>query len=250
MKKLITTIQNIWKIEELRTRILFTLGMIFVYRFGSFVVLPGVVPSKLEAASAGSTNDLLGLINVFTGGAFNNASVFALGVMPYITASIIVQLLGFAVPYFQRLQQKEGESGRKKLNQITRMLTLAITLVQGGGYLTYLNAQGAVDPTLPSGIFWASNIIILSAGTIFAMWLGERITDKGVGNGISLLITVGIIASLPLAIVAEFELQLAGSGMIIFVLELALMYVIVMATVLIVQGVRKIPIQFAKRMVG
>ncbi len=250
MKKLITTIQNIWKIEELRTRILFTLGMIFVYRFGSFVVLPGVVPSRLEAANAASTNDLLGLINVFTGGAFNNASVFALGVMPYITASIIVQLLGFAVPYFQRLQQKEGESGRKKLNQITRMLTLAITLVQGGGYLTYLNAQGAVDPTLPSGIFWAANIIILSAGTIFAMWLGERITDRGVGNGISLLITVGIIASLPLAIVAEFELQLAGSGMIIFVLELALMYLIVMATVLIVQGVRKIPIHFAKRMVG
>ncbi len=250
MKKLIATLQNIWKIEELRRRILFTLGMIFVYRFGSFVVLPGVVPSKLDAANAASTNDLLGLINVFTGGAFNNASVFALGVMPYITASIIVQLLGFAVPYFQRLQQKEGESGRKKLNQITRMLTLAITLVQGGGYLTYLNAQGAVDPTLPAGIFWASNIIILSAGTIFAMWLGERITDRGVGNGISLLITVGIIASLPLAIVAEFELQLAGSGMIIFVLELALMYVIVMATVLIVQGVRKIPIQFAKRMVG
>ncbi len=250
MKKLVTTLQNIWKIEELRQRMLFTLGMIFVYRLGSFVVLPGVVPAELAKAAASSANDLLGLINVFTGGAFNNASVFALGVMPYITASIIVQLLGFAVPYFQRLQEREGESGRKKLNQITRMLTLAITLVQGGAYLTYLQAQGAVDPSLPAGIFWASNIIILSAGTIFAMWLGERITDKGIGNGISLLITVGIIASLPRAIVAEFELQLAGSGMIVFVLELAMMYVIVMATVLIVQGVRKIPIQFAKRMVG
>ena len=251
MNKLITTLKNIWKIKELRQRILFTLAMLGVFRFVSFVVLPGVIPSVLEASSSGNAaGDLLGLINVFTGGAFNNAAVFALGIMPYITASIIIQLLGFAVPYFQRLQQKEGEAGRKKLTQITRMLTLAITLVQGGGYLTYIKSMGAVDPSIPTSIFWIANIIILSGGTIFAMWLGERITDRGIGNGISLLITVGIIATLPLALVAEFQQQLAKGGLIIFIFELAVLFAIIMVTVLIVQGVRKVPIQFAKRMVG
>jgi preprotein translocase subunit SecY len=250
MKKFITTLQNIWKIKELRNRILFTLGMLGVFRFGSFVVLPGVVPDVLKSSLSSNASDLLGLINLFTGGAFNNAAIFALGIMPYITASIIIQLLGFAVPYFQRLQQKEGESGRKKINQITRILTLAITLVQGGGYLTFIRSQGAVDPTLAPGVFWFANIIILSAGTIFAMWLGEKITDRGIGNGVSLLITVGIIAGLPRAIAAEFGLQLDGGGLLIFVLELAILFLIVMATVLIVQGVRRIPIQFAKRMVG
>jgi preprotein translocase subunit SecY len=252
MKKLITTLQNIWKIKELRNRILFTLGMLMIFRFGSYIVLPGVIPSVLEAATQNNStpDDLLGLINVFTGGAFNNAAIFALGIMPYITASIIIQLLGFAVPYFQRLQQKEGESGRKKLNQITRLLTVAITLVQGGGYLTYINSLGAVDPTLAPGLFWGANIIILSTGTIFAMWLGERITDRGIGNGVSLLITIGIIATLPQALVFEFQSQLENNGLIIFVLEMAALFAIVMATVLIVQGVRRIPIQFAKRMVG
>ncbi len=251
MKKLITTLKNIWKIKELRGRILFTLGMLMVFRFGSYVVLPGVIPSVLENATQSRTspNDLLGLINVFTGGAFNNAAVFALGIMPYITASIIIQLLGFAVPYFQRLQQKEGESGRKKLNQITRLLTVAITLVQGGGYLTYINSLGAVDPSIPGGIFWLANIIILSTGTVFAMWLGERITDRGIGNGVSLLIMVGIIARLPQSIAAEFLLRLE-SGILLFILEIAFLFAIVMATIVIVQGVRKIPIQFAKRMVG
>ena len=196
MKKLISTLQNIWKIKELRSRILFTLGMLMVYRLGSFIVLPGVNPAALSNATNTGATDLLGLINAFTGGAFKNAAIFALGIMPYITASIIIQLLGFAVPYFQRLQQKEGESGRKKLNQITRLLTVAITLVQGGGYLTYIRSIGAVDPSIPPQIFWISSIIILSTGTVFAMWLGERITDKGIGNGVSLLITVGIIASL------------------------------------------------------
>ena len=170
--------------------------------------------------------------------------------MPYITASIIIQLLGFAVPYFQRLQQKEGESGRKKINQITRLLTVAITLVQGGGYLTLINSYGAISPDIPIGIFWISNIIILSTGTVFAMWLGERITDRGIGNGISLLIMIGIIAALPQSFVFEFQSQLANNGLIIFALELAILFAVVMATVLIVQGVRKIPIQFAKRMVG
>ncbi len=252
MKKFITTLQNIWKIKELRNRILFTLGMLFVFRFGSYIVLPGVIPSVMEGATENNNtpNDLLGLINVFTGGAFNKAAIFALGIMPYITASIIIQLLGFAVPYFQRLQQKEGESGRKKLNQITRLLTVAITLVQGSGYLTYINNLGAVDPRLAPGLFWGANIIILSTGTIFAMWLGERITDRGIGNGVSLLITVGIIATLPQALVFEFQSQLENNGLIIFVLEMAALFGIVMVTVLIVQGVRRIPIQFAKRMVG
>lgn len=187
MKKLITTLRNIWSIKDLRFRLLFSFALIAVYRIGSYVVLPGIIPDRLQQQqSSGAPTDLVGLINTFTGGAFNQASIFALGIMPYITSSIIIQLLGFAVPYFQRLQQKEGESGRKKLNQITRLLTVAITLVQSGGYLTYLTTAGAVNPEIPSGVFWFSNIIILAAGTVFAMWLGERITDKGIGNGVSL----------------------------------------------------------------
>ncbi len=250
MNKFISTIQNIWKIKELRKRILYTIGMIAVYRFGSFVVLPGVNPAILANSTSQGATDLLGLINMFAGGAFNRAAVFALGIMPYITASIIIQLLGFAVPYFQRLQQKEGESGRKKITQITRLLTLAITLVQGGAYLTYIRSQGAVDPTVPPGVFWIANIIILSTGTIFAMWLGEKITDRGIGNGISILIMIGIIATLPGSLVAEFISQLNGGGLIIFVLELAALFFVTAATVLVIQGIRKIPLQFAKRMIG
>ncbi len=251
MKRFITTIQNIWKIKELRNRILFTMAMLMVFRFGSYVVLPGVNPAALDTASSSGGNDILGLINVFTGGAFNNAAVFALGIMPYITASIIIQLLGFAVPYFQRLQQREGESGRKKLSQITRLLTVAITLVQGGGYLTYISSMpGAVSGAVPPSIWWFSNIIILATGTIFAMWLGERITDKGIGNGVSLLITIGIIATLPSALIFEFQSQLETSGLILFVVEMAVLFLVVLATVMIVQAVRRIPIQFAKRMVG
>lgn len=250
MDRFFETIKNIWSIKELRNRILFTLALLFVYRFGSFVVLPGVVPSALEAATQ-DQNSLFGLINMFTGGAFNNAAIFALGIMPYITASIIIQLLGFAVPYFQRLQQKEGESGRKKITQITRLLTVAITLVQGGGYLTYIASMpGAVHPDVPLTVFWLSNIIILSTGTIFSMWLGEKITDRGIGNGISLLIMIGIIAALPSALIFEFQSQLSNNGLLIFILELALFFMITLVTVMIVQGVRRIPIQFAKRMVG
>ncbi len=250
--KLITVIKNIWSIPELRERLLFTLLLVLIYRVGTFIVLPGVVPAALErAASSRSANDLLGLINVFTGGAFDNAAIFALGVMPYITASIIVQLLGFAVPYFQRLQTREGESGRKRLNQITRLLTVAITLVQGGGYLQLVSSiPGAVSPAIPQGVFWFSNIIILTAGTIFCMWLGERITDKGVGNGISLIIMVGIIARLPQAFVFEFQKLFGDNQLLLFFVELAFFFAIVMLTVLIIQGVRRIPIQFAKRMVG
>ncbi len=250
MKKFITTLQNIWSIKELRDRLLFTVGMLAVYRLGSYIVLPGVMPSVLEKAANRNSTDLLGLINTFTGGAFSNAAIFALGVMPYITASIIIQLLGFAVPYFQRLQQREGEAGRKKLNQISRMLAVAVTLVQGSGYLTYISSQGAVSPNVPMGLFWSCNIIILAAGTIFAMWLGERIQIKGIGNGVSLIIMTGIMARLPGAFIFEFQSQFSNNALIVFILELAMLFAIVMATIMIVQGVRKIPIQFAKRMVG
>ncbi len=249
MKKFITTIQNIWKIKELRERIGWTLLMLFIFRVGSFVVLPGVNPAALDRAQGAPAGDLLGLVNLFTGGAFENASVMALGIMPYITASIIVQLLGFAMPYFQRLQQKEGESGRKKLNQITRLLTVAITLVQGGGYLTYINSMDAIDPNMPKTIFWMSSTIILSAGTVFAMWLGERITDKGIGNGASLLITIGIIAALPQALASEIALQINAGGLFKLIIEFALLFVVIMVVILVIQGVRRVPIQFAKHMV-
>jgi len=250
--KFFTVLKNIWSIKELRERILFTLALLPVYRVGTFIVLPGVVPAALDKASQNrGGNDLLGLINIFTGGAFDNAAIFALGVMPYITASIIVQLLGFAVPYFQRLQTKEGESGRKRLNQITRMLTVAITLVQGGGYLQLIRSiPGGVSPDVPEGLFWFSNIIILTAGTIFCMWLGERITDKGIGNGVSLIIMSGIIARLPYAFSFEFVKLFGENKLLLFFVELAFFFLIVLATILVIQGVRRIPIQFAKRMVG
>lgn len=258
MKKLFTTLRNIWSIEDLRKRIIFTLGLLLVYRLGSFVVLPGVdgqvLNSVIEANSSG--NDIISLINAFTGGAFTQASVFALGIMPYISASIIVQLLGFAVPYFQRLQKTEGEAGRKKITQITRMLTVLITLVQGGGYLTAVRGWDAqaqqtalgnvISADLPDSIFWISGIIILSTGTIFAMWLGEKITDRGIGNGVSILITIGIIAALPGAFASEVIAKLGFPILI----ELVIFVAIIMVTVMLVQGIRKIPIQYAKRAVG
>ena len=252
MNKFLETLKNIWSIKELRDKILFTLVILAVFRLGSYIVLPGVNAIALADASSGrKANDLLQLINTFTGGAFNQGSIFALGIMPYITASIIVQLLGFAVPYFQRLQQKEGESGRKKINQITRFLTLLITLVQGSGYLLMLKTTpGAVDTSINPGIFWFSNMIILATGTIFAMWLGEKITDRGIGNGISLLIMVGIIAKLPQSIVAEILGQVSNNRWIPLILEFIVWFFVIIATILVVQGVRKIPIQAAKRMVG
>lgn len=251
MKRFINTLKNIWSIKELRNRILYTLLLLLVFRLGSFIVLPGVMPDVLSSVAQNrGANDLLGLINVFTGGAFNQASILALGIMPYITASIIIQVLGFAVPYFQRLQQKEGESGRKRLNQITRVLTVAITLVQGGAYLTYLKGVGAISPNVSMSIFWGANILILTTGTIFAMWLGEKITDKGIGNGVSILIMVGILSRLPQALVFEFDAQMASNGLIMFILELAAMFVIIMFTILVVQGVRKIPLQFPKKAIG
>ncbi len=251
MNKFIETLKNIWKIKELRNKIIFTLTILAVYRLGSFIPIPGVNPEALAAAGSTGGNTILDLINIFAGGAFGRAAIFALGIMPYITASIIIQLLGFAVPYFQRLQQQEGESGRKKITQITRWLTLAITLVQGGTFLTYINSiPNAVYAGVPPGIFWIAGIIILSAGTIFAMWLGERITENGIGNGVSLLIMIGIIATLPAAFFSEIQIQLEQSGLFIFVLEMIVLFFVFLVSILIIQGVRKIPLQFAKRMVG
>jgi preprotein translocase subunit SecY len=252
MKKIVETFRNIWEIKELRDKLLFTLGMLLIFRLGSFVVLPGVNPDRIDSGTTTAT-DLLGLINNFTGGAFNQASIFALGIMPYITASIIIQLLGFAVPYFQRLQTREGESGRKKLNQIMRVLTVAITLVQGGGYLTYLISKGdALLPGISNSLFYIVGIIVLSAGTMFAMWLGERINEKGIGNGVSLIIMTGIISRLPEAVIAEFQAKLGGQGggLVGFILEIVFLLVVIMGVILLVQGVRRIPVQFAKRMVG
>ncbi len=251
MKKFIETLKNIWSIDELRKRILFTLFILAVYRFGAHVVLPGVDVVELgKAVAQRSSTDILGLINTFSGGAFNNASIFALGIMPYITASIIIQLLGFVVPYFQKLQQQEGESGRKKINQYTRFLTLLITLVQGAAYIGYITGLNAIDSSVSPSLFWISSIIILATGTLFAMWLGEKITDRGVGNGISLLIMVGIIATLPTAFAAEITILAGKNAWFTLILEIAGLFLVTMATLMAVQGVRRIPIQFAKRMIG
>ena len=252
MKRFIETFQNIWKIEELKQRILTTLGLILIYRLGSYVVLPGINTEVLAQANA-SANDggIIALINAFAGGAFSRASIFGLGIMPYITASIIIQLLGMAVPYFQKLQ-KEGESGRKKINQYTRFLTVAVTAVQAPGYLAaqVYTKPGVVgiDPTW----FGIQSTIILVAGTMFIMWLGERITDKGIGNGISILIMIGIISRLPFAITSEFgsRLQSAGGGLIMFLLEIVFLMLIIVSCILLVQGVRRIPVQYAKKIVG
>ncbi len=260
MKKLIQTIRNIIKIEDLRARILYTLGIILIYRLGSYVVLPGIDPNMLSQLQSQTSGGLLGLLSMFTGGAFSNASVFALGIMPYISASIVIQLLGMAIPYFQKLQ-REGESGRKKINQITRYLTVLITAFQAPGYirgiiLTNLppEAVAPFDPnvTSPSTFFWFSSIVILVAGTMFVMWLGERITDKGIGNGISLIIMIGIIAQLPFALAGEFvsRMEEQGGGLVYFVLEVLVLVFVVLLTILLVQGTRKIPVQYAKRIVG
>ena len=258
MKRLIETIRNIFKIEELRKRILYTILIILIYRFGSFVVIPGVDPTQLSALQNSSDSGLLGLLNMFSGGAFGNASVFALGIMPYITASIIIQLLGMAVPYFQRLQ-KEGESGRKKLNQIMRYLTVVIVVIQAPGYIKNVLVQmpkAAVTPFDgihdPGIFFWISTVILLVAGTLFIMWLGEKITDKGIGNGISLIIMIGIIARLPGAFVAECGARFnqGGTGLLILVIELIVLFFVMVGTIALVQGTRKIPVQYAKRVVG
>jgi len=252
MRKLIDTIRNIWNIQDLRDRILVTLGILAIYRFGSFVVIPGVDPSQLSALQDQTSDGLLGLLNMFTGGAFSQASVFALGIMPYISASIVVQLLGMAIPYFQKLQ-KEGESGRRKINNITRYLTILITGGQAPGYIANLKVTLPETAFLLSpGTFWMSSIIILVTGTMFVMWLGEKITDRGIGNGISLLIMIGIIASLPQSLMQEFVSALgsAGGGLVMFVVEMLALLIVILISILLVQGTRRIPVQYAKRVVG
>ncbi len=257
MKKLIETIRNIFKIEDLRKRILYTLGLLLIYRLGSFVVLPGINPVVLGGSGLRDQTEgsgILGLLDIFSGGAFSNASIFALGIMPYISASIVIQLLGMAIPYFQKMQ-KEGESGRRKMNQWTRYLTIVLLLFQGPVYLVNLNAT--LDPSvfvLGGSNLWFtfSATMMLIAGTMFVMWLGEKITDKGIGNGVSLIIMVGIVARLPHAFLAEMNARFttAGGGFVMLIVELVLLFLIFIAAIGLVQAVRKIPVQYAKRIVG
>lgn len=249
MKRFIETIKNIWSIEELRGRILTTLSLILIYRIGSYVVLPGVDSAALEQANqSGAGGGITDLLNIFAGGAFSRASIFALGIMPYISASIVIQLLGMAVPYFQKLQ-KEGESGRRKINQITRFLTIVITGVQAPSYLlTQVHSDAIINPGFWSFTF--PSVLILITGTMFVMWLGERITEKGIGNGISLLIMIGIIANLPFAFIAEFADKVKEGGMVILLIEIVLLALVVIISILLVQGTRRIPVHFAKRVVG
>jgi preprotein translocase subunit SecY len=251
MKKFIETIKNIWSVEDLRSRILWTLALAAVYRFGSFVVLPGIDPNALAQLEKQTDTGLMALLNMFSGGAFSNASIFALGIMPYISASIVIQLFAFVVPHFQKMQ-REGESGRRKMNQYTRWLTIIILLFQAPSYLINLRMQaaGALNPGLDWTFFIISSTIILAAGSMFILWLGERITDKGIGNGVSLIIMLGIIARLPQAFGQELVARLNnlnGGGLIMFALELVILMLVICAAILLVQGTRKVPVQYAKR---
>ena len=255
-KKLVETLKNIYKIEELRKRIAYTIGLLLVYRLGCFVVIPGIDPNALGAGSAladqMNSNTLLGLLDVFSGGAFANAAIFALGVMPYITASIIIQLLGMMVPAVQKLQ-KEGESGRRKMNQWTRLLTIGVLCIQGPAYVANLYHQ------MPTAFvyggtfgFYAYATVILIAGTMFTMWLGERITDKGIGNGVSMIIMIGIVARLPQALMAELSarIQTSSGSLIMFIVELALLFLVFLVSIAVIQAVRQVPVQYAKRIIG
>ena len=251
MKRFFQTIQNIFKIEELRKRIVYTVLLLLVYRLGSFIVLPGIDPTQLAALEEQASSGLLSLLDMFSGGAFGNASIFALGIMPYISASIVIQLFAFVVPHFQKMQ-REGESGRRKMNQYTRWLTILILLFQAPSYLINLRIQtpGALNPELDWNLFIVSSTVILAAGSMFILWLGERITDKGIGNGVSLIIMLGIIARLPQAfgqeVVARLN-NLSGGGLIMFALELVILMAVICASILLVQGTRRVPVQYAKR---
>ena len=258
MKKFIQTIKNIFKIEELRKRIVYTLGLLLIYRLGSFIVLPGIDSAQLANLQSTSSEGLVGLLNMFSGGAFGNASIFALGVMPYISASIVIQLLGVFVPFFRKLQM-EGESGRRKMNQYTRYLTILIICIQGPAYMTTIHSQ------IPGQAFVAVNqlgwsnfvfnlvsVLILMAGSLFVMWLGERITDRGIGNGVSLIIMIGIVARLPYALVAEIgeKLTTTNGGLLLLIIEFVIWFFVIVAAIALVQAVRKVPVQYAKRIVG
>ena len=254
MKKFIQTLKNIWSIEELRAKIGFTLMMIAIYVLGTKIVLPGIDPAKItEAAGNTGAGGVLDLINTFSGGAFNQQSIFALGIMPYISASIFMQLMTVLVPRFQKMQ-KEGESGRKKINQYTRYLTVAVTLLQASAYVTYLNGLNSGTGAMIASFkpyFWLSSVIVLTAGTMFVMWMGEKITDKGLGNGTSLIIMIGIIARLPQSFLQEFGQKSNRSGdILIFIVEIAILIAIIMGCVLLIQGVRKVPVNYAKQIVG
>ncbi|MBO5586706.1 MAG: preprotein translocase subunit SecY [Prevotella sp.] len=254
MKKFIETLKNCWKIEDLRMRLLITILFVAIYRFGSFVVLPGINPANLEKLQQQTAGGLMSLLDMFSGGAFSNASIFALGIMPYISASIVMQLEAIAVPSFQKMQ-REGESGRKKIMQYTRYLTVAILLFQAPSYLMNLKMQS--PGALASGLSWSEFMIpatiILAAGSMFILWLGERITDKGVGNGISLIIMIGIIARLPQSFFQEVGSRftaITGGGLVMFIVEILILYAVVCAAILLVQGTRKVPVQYAKKLVG
>ncbi|RYY88451.1 MAG: preprotein translocase subunit SecY [Chitinophagaceae bacterium] len=252
MKKLIQTLKNIWSIEELRSKILVTLLLILIYRIGSHIALPGINPAEL-AKNTNESKGMLGLIDAFSGGAFNQASILALGIMPYISASIFMQLMTVLVPSFAKLQ-KEGESGRKKINQWTRYLTVIVTLVQASAYVGYLNNMANSKPIMIASFapyFWISTVIILTAGTLFVMWLGEKITDKGLGNGTSLIIMVGILGRLPANFMQELASKSVRTGQIlIFIIEIAILIAIIMGCILLVQGTRRISVNYAKQIVG
>ena len=253
MRKAIETLKNIWKIEDLKQRILITILFVAIYRFGSYVVLPGINPAMLAKLHEQTSEGLLALLNMFSGGAFSNASIFALGIMPYISASIVIQLLGIAVPYFQKLQ-REGESGRRKMNQYTRYLTILILIFQAPSYLFNLKMQAG--PSLNASLDWTlfifTSTIILAAGSMFILWLGERITDKGIGNGISLIIMIGIIARLPQSLAQEWVSRMTDKtgGLVMFLIEIAVLLAVIAAAIMLVQGTRKVPVQYAKKLVG
>ena len=252
MAKFVETIKNIFKIEELKNRIIYTLLLVLVYRLGCYILIPGLDPAVLKGGISGTQEGLVGLLNMFSGGAFGNASIFALGVMPYISASIVVQLLGMFVPSFRKMQM-EGESGRRKMNQITRYLTIAILAIQGPAYVTGMIPRNAIAVGWSSFMFNVVSTIILMAGTMFVMWLGERITDRGIGNGISIIIMIGIVARLPYALVAEIGQKFQGNGVggpLILVVELVVWFLVIIAAIAIVQAVRKVPVQYAKRVIG
>lgn len=249
MKKFIETLKNIWSIEELRNRILLTLGLILIYRVGTYIALPGIDPGAVQDMQSQGSEGILGLVNLFAGGAFSRASVFALGIMPYISASIAIQLLTMIVPSFQKMQ-KEGESGRRQLNQWTRFLTVAVTLVQASAYVAYLRVVDGAAIVIPAPLFFVSTMVVLTTGTLFVMWMGEKITDKGLGNGISILIMVGILAQFPSSLVQEFASRLTAGGLLAFVLEMVVFVLVIMAVILLVQGTRRIPVQYAKRQTG
>ncbi len=252
--KIVKTFTNIWRIEDLRSRILITLLFVAIYRFGSYIVLPGVNTEALQGLRNQTEGGLMSLLDMFSGGAFSQASIFALGIMPYISASIVMQLLGIAVPYFQKMQ-REGESGRRKMNQYTRYLTVAILLFQGPMYLINLRTQtagSAIYPSLDWNLFILTSVIILAAGSMFVLWLGERITDRGIGNGVSIIIMIGIIARFPTAVIQEFSSRLTSGqgGLVLFLVEVVLFLAVISAAILLVQGVRQVPVNYAKKIAG